>query len=94
MTTIAPQVPIPEVVEGATADEARGLVSQVVHVPAGSTLVFFESLLHASGAISSGKDRLLIIAGYTPGRERSAIGRLGGSLEPHGCLLVQNGSYS
>ena len=54
MTTTAPQVPIPGVVEGATAEEARGLVAQVVHVPAGSTLVFFESLLHANGAISSG----------------------------------------
>ncbi|MEE2708756.1 MAG: phytanoyl-CoA dioxygenase family protein [Gemmatimonadota bacterium] len=37
-----------------------------VAAPAGSTLLFFESLMHASGIIESEKDRVLIIAGYTP----------------------------
>ncbi|MBM3263942.1 MAG: phytanoyl-CoA dioxygenase family protein [candidate division Zixibacteria bacterium] len=37
-----------------------------VSAPAGSTLLFFESLVHSSGIIRSNKDRLLIIAGYTP----------------------------
>ncbi len=37
-----------------------------VQAPAGSTLLFFESLIHASGIIRSGRDRLLIIGGYTP----------------------------
>ncbi|MCC7262284.1 MAG: phytanoyl-CoA dioxygenase family protein [Candidatus Latescibacteria bacterium] len=37
-----------------------------VEAPAGSTLLFFESLIHSSGIIRSGRDRLLIIGGYTP----------------------------
>lgn len=37
-----------------------------VSAPAGSTLLFYEALIHASGVIRSGKDRSLIIAGYTP----------------------------
>lgn len=37
-----------------------------VAAPAGSTLVFFEALLHASGIIRSDKDRVLILGGYTP----------------------------
>ena len=34
--------------------------------PAGSTLVFFESLLHSGGICRSRKERLLIIGGYAP----------------------------
>ena len=60
---LGPEVPLSEVIEGALSEPASGLVSQVVDVPAGSTLIFFESLLHASGIITSGRDRLLIIAG-------------------------------
>ena len=60
---LGPEVPISEVIDGALSDPALGLVSQVVNVPAGSTLIFFESLLHAGGTITSGRDRLLIIAG-------------------------------
>lgn len=41
------------------------LIHQVI-APAGSTLLFFESLMHGSGIIRSDKDRLLIIGGYTP----------------------------
>lgn len=41
------------------------MIHQVV-APAGSTLLFFESLIHASGIIRSDRDRLLIIGGYTP----------------------------
>jgi ectoine hydroxylase-related dioxygenase (phytanoyl-CoA dioxygenase family) len=40
------------------------LVHQVV-APAGSTLLFFESLLHSSGIIRSRRERALIIGGYT-----------------------------
>lgn len=60
---LGPEVPIPEVIDGALSEPSLGLVSQVVDVPAGSTLIFFESLLHASGIITSGRDRLLVIAG-------------------------------
>jgi len=48
----------------AAADDPR-LIHQVV-APAGSTLLFFEALMHSSGIIRSGRDRLLIIGGYTP----------------------------
>jgi ectoine hydroxylase-related dioxygenase (phytanoyl-CoA dioxygenase family) len=37
-----------------------------VQAPAGSTLLFFESLMHSTGIIRSGRDRALIIGGYTP----------------------------
>lgn len=37
-----------------------------VEAPAGSTLLFFESLMHSSGIIESDKDRLLILGGYMP----------------------------
>jgi ectoine hydroxylase-related dioxygenase (phytanoyl-CoA dioxygenase family) len=49
----------------AAAQEDPRLIHQVV-APAGSTLLFFESLIHASGIIRSGRDRLLIIGGYAP----------------------------
>ncbi len=41
------------------------LVHTVV-APAGATLFFYESLLHTSGINRSGKDRPLVIGGYTP----------------------------
>ena len=37
-----------------------------VEAPAGSTLLFYESLMHSSGIINSDRDRVLIIGGYTP----------------------------
>jgi len=37
-----------------------------VEAPAGSTLLFYEALLHSSGIIKSDRDRVLIIGGYTP----------------------------
>ncbi len=37
-----------------------------VEASAGSTLLFYESLVHAAGIIKSDKDRLLILAGYMP----------------------------
>lgn len=48
----------------ASKDDPR-LIHQVV-APAGSTLLFFEALMHSSGIIRSDNDRLLIIGGYTP----------------------------
>ena len=51
------------ILDAAAADPR--LIHQVV-APAGSTLLFFESLVHSSGIIRSGRDRVLIIGGYTP----------------------------
>lgn len=48
----------------AATDDPR-LIHEVV-APAGSTLVFFESLMHSAGIIQSDKDRVLLLAGYTP----------------------------
>jgi ectoine hydroxylase-related dioxygenase (phytanoyl-CoA dioxygenase family) len=41
------------------------LIQRVV-APAGSTLFFYESLMHSSGVNRSGKDRPLVLGGYTP----------------------------
>jgi hypothetical protein len=49
----------------AAAMEDPSMIHQVV-APAGSTLLFYESLIHAAGIISSDKDRLLILGGYMP----------------------------
>jgi ectoine hydroxylase-related dioxygenase (phytanoyl-CoA dioxygenase family) len=37
-----------------------------VEAPAGSTLLFFETLVHGSGIIKSGRERLMMISGYGP----------------------------
>lgn len=49
----------------AAAMAAPSLTHQV-EAPAGSTLLFFESLIHSSGIIRSERDRVLVIGGYTP----------------------------
>ena len=56
-------VPQEAIIEAAMEDP-----SMIHHVeaPAGSTLLFYESLIHAAGKIKSGKDRLLILGGYMP----------------------------
>lgn len=59
LTDVAPDVLIK------AAEDDPSLIHQVV-APAGSTLLFFEALMHTSGIIRSDKDRLLIVAGYTP----------------------------
>ena len=47
------------------AYEDRSLIHQVV-APAGSTVLFTESLIHATGQIRSDRERTIIITGYTP----------------------------
>ena len=49
----------------AAALEDPSMIHQV-EAPAGSTLLFFESLMHAGGIIRSDKDRPLILSGYLP----------------------------
>ncbi len=53
--------PTEEVV--AAACEDRSLIHQVV-APAGSTLLFSETLIHATGQIRSDRERVIIITGY------------------------------
>jgi hypothetical protein len=47
------------------ADEDRSLIHQVV-APAGSTLLFSETLIHGTGVIRSDRERAIIITGYGP----------------------------
>ena len=58
-------VDISEVLIEEAVNERPELRHQVV-APAGSTLHFFESTIHVGGINRSGKDRLLILGGYTP----------------------------
>jgi ectoine hydroxylase-related dioxygenase (phytanoyl-CoA dioxygenase family) len=53
-----------DLIETAVEDPDR-LIHQVV-APAGSTLLFFESLLHSGGLCKSGKTRVFILGGYWP----------------------------
>ena len=47
----------------ASAYEDRSLIHQVI-APAGSTLLFSETLIHATGQIRSDRERTIIICGY------------------------------
>lgn len=49
----------------ACAYDDRSLIHQVV-APAGSTLLFGEALIHATGHIRSERERVIVIGGYTP----------------------------
>ena len=49
----------------AAAYEDPALIHQVV-APAGSTLLFGEALIHATGQIRSDRERVIVIGGYTP----------------------------
>jgi hypothetical protein len=57
--------PLAEEAAKAAALSDPSLIRTVV-APAGSTLFFFEALLHASGINRSGKPRPLVLGGYTP----------------------------
>jgi ectoine hydroxylase-related dioxygenase (phytanoyl-CoA dioxygenase family) len=47
------------------AYEDRSMIHQVV-APAGSTLLFAEPLIHATGRLTSDRERVIIITGYAP----------------------------
>lgn len=49
----------------AVAYEDRSLIHQVI-APAGSTLLFAETLIHATGQVRSDRERVVLIAGYGP----------------------------
>lgn len=51
------------VIDGAIADPS---LLHHVQAPAGSTLLFYESLIHSSGIIRTGRDRLLMMSWYAP----------------------------
>ena len=57
-----------DVDEQAIIEAARQDPTLIHHVvaPAGSTLLFYESLIHSAGIIRSNRDRVLILGGYTP----------------------------
>ena len=55
------------------AREDPSLIHQVV-APAGSTLLFCEALLHATGDIRSDRERVVIVSGYMPHNSRQNQG--------------------
>jgi len=57
------EIPQDDIINAAYEDPS--MIHQVI-APAGSTLLFYESLIHAAGIIESDKDRLLILGGYMP----------------------------
>ncbi len=57
------EAPIEHII--ACAYEDPSLIHQVI-APAGSTLLFGESLIHATGQLRSDRERVIIIGGYTP----------------------------
>ena len=59
---------LPQHLDRAMIEAAARDPSLIHHVvaPAGSTLFFYESLLHSSGINRSGLDRPLVLGGYTP----------------------------
>jgi len=61
----------------AAAREDLSLVHQVI-APAGSTLVFCETLLHSAGAVRSDRERVVIISGYQPANVRAHGVKAGG----------------
>jgi ectoine hydroxylase-related dioxygenase (phytanoyl-CoA dioxygenase family) len=54
---------VPEIVRALSRDPS---MVRRVEAPAGSTLVFSEALVHGSGVIRSGRERLMMIAAYGP----------------------------
>lgn len=77
----------------ACAYEDPSLIHQVV-APAGSTLLFGEALIHATGHIRSDRERVIVIGGYTPtmfqawnGQEPSAAFVDGVVQERHRALI-------
>jgi ectoine hydroxylase-related dioxygenase (phytanoyl-CoA dioxygenase family) len=56
-------LPAEELVQ--VAYEDRSLIHQVV-APAGSTLLFAETLIHATGQVRSDRERVILITGYGP----------------------------
>jgi len=59
------KIDAPEEAMVKAARENPDLIHQVT-APAGSTLVFYETLLHATGDITSDRERTIIINGYKP----------------------------
>ncbi|MBM3276517.1 MAG: phytanoyl-CoA dioxygenase family protein [Candidatus Handelsmanbacteria bacterium] len=56
-------LPAEQLLQVAYAD--RSLIHQVV-APAGSTLLFAETLIHATGQVRSDRERVILITGYGP----------------------------
>ena len=64
-------LPIDEVIDAARQEPS--LVHQII-APAGSTVLFGESLVHATGILRSDNERVIIIGGYTPTMYQAWIG--------------------
>ena len=83
----------------AAAGDDPALIHEVI-APAGSTLLFGEALIHATGQIRSDRERVIVIGGYTPpmfqawpGQEPSAD-YLAALEEPHRTVISGSASWS
>ncbi len=56
------------------AYEEPSLIHQI-EAPAGSTLIMYETTIHATGPIRSDNDRVMIIGGYSPPKHQSMGGQ-------------------
>lgn len=56
------------------AYEEPSLIHQI-EAPAGSTLIMYETTIHATGQIRSNNDRVMIIGGYSPPKHQSMGGQ-------------------
>lgn len=63
--------PQQEMIQAAMEDER--LIHQI-EAPAGSTLLFPESLIHSTTAIATDKERVILVSGYTPTMVREWMG--------------------
>jgi len=63
--------PQQEMIRAAMEDER--LIHQI-EAPAGSTLLFPESLIHSTTAITTDKERVILVSGYTPTMMREWMG--------------------
>jgi hypothetical protein len=90
---IAPTGRDPELVEDdgaiiAAAYKNEALIHQFI-APAGSTLIFSESTIHATGQIRSDRERFMISGVYTPTMFQAWGGEGAPSHEPSAALMAQ-----
>ena len=94
---ITTEVPQEEIIAAALSDP--GLI-YTVQTPAGSTLLFYESLIHSAGRLETDNERVFILGGYTPTMFQAWSGYdpdpdfVQGLSDEHRALLTGNAKYS
>ena len=94
---ITTEVPQEEIIAAALSNP--GLI-YTVQTPAGSTLLFYESLIHSAGLLETDNERVFILGGYTPTMFQAWSGYdpdpdfVQGLSDEHRALLTGNAKYS